>query len=429
MPSTVPSRDGDAPAPSSPLSALADEDALRHVFVAEYPALAAEARADLGEQAAGLTPKVVEGAFVRAWDARDRLRSPAELHDFLVRDVHHGAARALSRRAAAHRFSSGGAPGSAEEAHLVAHALAEADVEESWKHVMQALHGEVHSPRALAEAAAAARHEAAEHITVATREQSLLVPLAIGGAALVVAIAVGMSVDRAGTDARLARAVNAADVRVHSSLPAQIGVVSLDDGSRVRIAPETKLSIPSAYGPRLRAVKLEGTASFEVAPGTSEFQVHARDAVVAAVGTAFTVRAYPGDGGVTVAVTEGSVEVRRGGTRQTVTAGSAVVLGSGVAARSASDPERAEADGWRQGALTVAARPLRDVLPELRRWYGLTVLVPDTALLARPVSLRASLDSSRQAIRAIEASAGLEFGYVGQNMVFRERAAAKAAKR
>ena len=51
------------------------------------------------------------------------------------------------------------------------------------------------------------------------------------------------------------------------------------------------------------------------------------------------------------------------------------------------------------------------------------------------MSLRASLDSSRQAIRGIEESTGLEFGYIGPNMVFKERAkpsakpSAKAAAR
>jgi hypothetical protein len=45
------------------------------------------------------------------------------------------------------------------------------------------------------------------------------------------------------------------------------------------------------------------------------------------------------------------------------------------------------------------------------------------------VTLRASLDSSRQAIRGIEQSTGLEFGYIGPNMVFREPAAPAAKKK
>src|SRR3954463_14130416 len=105
MSTPVSQRDGDAPTPVPPLrTPLTDEAALHEAFVAEYPMLAAEARAELGAEAAGLSPKVVEGAFVRAWDATVKFQTPAELHQFLVQDVHHAAARALSRRAAAHRF-------------------------------------------------------------------------------------------------------------------------------------------------------------------------------------------------------------------------------------------------------------------------------------------------------------------------------------
>src|SRR5687767_4781157 len=105
MSTSFDARDGDgAVSPSSNL-ALADEESLRRTFLAEYPALTEEARADLGPDAAVLAPKVVEGAFVRAWDSRARFRTPAEVHQFLVEDVHHAAARALSRRVAAKRFA------------------------------------------------------------------------------------------------------------------------------------------------------------------------------------------------------------------------------------------------------------------------------------------------------------------------------------
>jgi hypothetical protein len=54
----------------------------------------------------------------------------------------------------------------------------------------------------------------------------------------------------------------------------------------------------------------------------------------------------------------------------------------------------------------------------MKRWYGLTILVQQQPLLEKRVSFRASLDSTRQAIRGIEQSSGLQFGYVGQNMTF-----------
>ena len=82
MSTTVPPRDG-ASVPPSGGSALPNEDALRRAFFARYAAVGAQARAALGEDAANLTPKVVEGAFVRAWDARSRLSTPEQLDQFL----------------------------------------------------------------------------------------------------------------------------------------------------------------------------------------------------------------------------------------------------------------------------------------------------------------------------------------------------------
>lgn len=421
MSTTVPPRDGDAPVTSSSGTPLADERALRLAFMSEFATLDAAARGKLGPDAANLSHKVVEGAFVRAWDARARFQTPEQVHQFLVDDVQHAAARALSRRAAAHRL---GTPG--HDAHTESHAphaTPTDDIEQSWSHVMHALHGEAHSPKALADAAAHSRHEAAEHITVVAKERSIWVT--VGAAALFLAIAIGVValIDHLGAPAKAAAAVNAGDARVITSLPAQMGSVTLDDGSKVQLAPESKLMVAKAFGPSLRAVKLDGTAAFDVAPGNgSPFTVHARDAVVTAKGTSFTVRAYPEDSAATVVVREGSVSVRQGKTMQDLAAGSALVVPDGRAARAASAAEREQAEGWRNGRLTTANRPLRDVLPELKRWYGLSVLVPDTTLLGKKVTLRASLDSSRQAIRGIEESAGLEFGYQGQNMVFREGA-------
>lgn len=425
MSTPVPQREGDAAIPLPLRTPLADENALHDAFLAEYPTLTAEAKAELGSEAAALTPKVVEGAFVRAWDARARFRTPAELHQFLVEDVHHAAARALSRRAAAHRFAGHDAPA----ARQTTRPTGEIDMEQSWAHVVHALHGEAHSPQALADAAAHSRHEAAEHIAVIEKGVPIWKVAAV--IALVVALLAGTVavMNRLGADAKIATAVNASDARVVTSLPAQVGVVTLDDGSTVRLAPESKLYIPKGFGPDLRAVRIDGAGTFAVAPGQSrDFQVHTRNAVAVAKGTRFTVRDYENDGATTVVVEEGAVEVRQGGEKQPLAAGAGLVVAAGRSPRTATPAEADAAAAWNTGTLAVSNRPLREVLPQLRRWYGLTVNVPQSALLERPVTFRASLDSSRQAIRGIEESTGLEFGYIGPNMVFREPAATAKKK-
>src|SRR5215210_737908 len=136
MSTTFDARDGNASNQGPQAVALESEETLRRVFLSEYAALTEEARADLGADARALAPKVVEGAFVRAWDARARFRTPQEVHQFLVEDVHHAAARALSRRASAHRLAGGG--------HADAHAIRDESPEEAWSHIMHAVHGESH---------------------------------------------------------------------------------------------------------------------------------------------------------------------------------------------------------------------------------------------------------------------------------------------
>ncbi len=431
MSTTVPPRDDGARTPLPTGSALPNEEALRLAFFAQYSTLAAEARTALGDDAATLAPKVVEGAFVRAWDARDRLATPKQLGDFLHDDVHHAAARALSRRAAAHRLSDHEPHAGLADSHA-GHAPTEVaiDPDESWSHVLRAVRSEGHSQRALDETAAIARHEAAGHIIDATREGPAWKAIAIGVVALAAVLALGYWIEKAGDDVNAASAVNAPDVRVVNAASAQVGIVTLDDGSKVRLAPDSKLSIPTSFGPKLRAVKLQGAANFEVAKGgATEFRVYTDNALIVAKGTAFSVRSYPEDSATTVVVSEGSVEAREGKLVRPVDAGAALYLARGSAPRIASPSERDEADAWRGGTLTITNRPLRDVLPQLTRWYNITVQVKDTTLLSRRVTVRASLDSSRQAIRGVEQSAGVAFDYDGPTMVFRDASKAVTPKK
>ena len=427
MSTTFDARDGNAPDAGPPAAALADEETLRRFFLEEYPALTEEARADLGPDARALVSKVVEGAFVRAWDARSRFHTPAEVHDFLVEDVHHAAARALSRRAGAHRLSGGGG-------HAGQHAVRDETSEEAWAHIMKALHGEGHSPKALAEAAAHSRHEAAEHIKDSSKTTSLWILLGVGAAVLALLLGLATVMTRVSEEAKFTRALNAPDVKPIATTFARMGTVTLDDGTKVRLAPESEVTVPKLFGPEMRVVRLKGIGEFTVAKGiTQPFNVRAGNVSIVATGTAFTVKAGE-DAVVTVVVSEGSVKVGQPKKLTDVPAGGAVVAKDSVV-RQASAAEKDEADAWRSGMLVVDDKPLNTVLALMKRWYGLTILVPQPKLMERRASFRASLDSTRQAIRGIEASTGLQFGYVGQNMAFMEAApkpaapAAPAAKR
>ncbi len=369
MSTSIPPRPGD-PTLAPRGSALPDEDALRASFFAEYPTLAAEARTRLGSEAAALGSRVVESAFLRAWSERERIETADQLHAFLHDETEHGAARALSRRAAAQRL----AGHDVHAAHTGSHAIAEDGVEQSWTHLQHTLHGGEHRAEALAEAAEISRHGAAQHIAVLNERKSPWLLVAAGVVLAVAFVAVVMLLNRAGESQRVASALASSEARTVTTPTGRLGLVALPDSSSARLAPDSKLTIAKEFGAGMRAVKIEGAAAFTVAAaGETPFEVHARNAVVVATGTAFTVRAFPDESQTIVVVSEGSVELRRAGDVQTIAAGQGVVLGPGDSARAATDLERDAADGWRQGTLVINDRPMREVLGELKRWYGMSV--------------------------------------------------------
>src|SRR5206468_2703110 len=118
-----------------------------------------------------------------------------------------------------------------------AHKVEDETPDVAWQHIMHALHGEAHSPQALANAAAHSRHEAAEHIKVSTRETPLWIPILIGAVVLMGLLGLAAYMTKMSTDAKFARALAQPDLKPIASISAQIANVTRDDGTKVQPAP------------------------------------------------------------------------------------------------------------------------------------------------------------------------------------------------
>ena len=419
MATTVPP--GDSRSNPNTVSALPDVQALRRVFDSEFPKLVAAAEQRLGD-AAAFAPRVAEGALVRAWDARGKLKSADELRAFLADDVQRAAERTLARRAE-HRgveaLAAGGPAGALDLSH-------------SWAEIAQAINVDPHTAQRSKEVMDAARHHAAEGVVAVSKGISWRL---IGGVVVVAVIIIAAGVlvaDRASTDAAVERALAATGGRVTNSGPGQMGNVTLGDGTGVRLAPESKLTVPDGFGGKVRVVKLDGAAAFDVdpsQPGSFRVALPIANALAVATGTKFVVSAYSADHSATVTVREGTVEVQVGKLAIPVPVGHALVIDSTGATHEATAAELAEGSSWMDGKLTVASAPLGRALTQLRRWYKLDVNVADPSLLTRSASITAPLDSSRAAIAAVEKSANVKFDYQGTQMVFKDAAAAAPAKK
>jgi len=173
--------------------------------------------------------------------------------------------------------------------------------------------------------------------------------------------------------------------------------VVLSDGSRVVLAPGSRLTAAAGFAQGDRIVTLDGAAFFDVQHDDAHpFTVIAAGAEIRDVGTAFTVKT-DATGGVSVAVTHGIVTVRgehasprervelRAGDRGVVTNGAVAVTRGTV-----TDEETT----WTRGQLAYRDTPLTEVQADLRRWFGVHLVVADSTLAHLTVTMSAQSDSA-----------------------------------
>lgn len=159
--------------------------------------------------------------------------------------------------------------------------------------------------------------------------------------------------------------------------------VRLGDGSTIILAPGTTLRTKPGFGTDVRDVSLDGEAYFSVTHDIHmPFRVQTAQGFVEDIGTKFAVRIYAGDT-ARVVVSEGKVAI-----------GTGVVLGAGDVARiTAGVPSHIQRGipvehllAWTTGVLEFQLVPLRDVVADLSRWYGVEIRVDDDALASHPVT-------------------------------------------
>lgn len=397
-----------------------DEGALERIFRAGYDPLVALATTELG--AGPSAPRLVEGVFYEAWQQRARFASPGDLAHFLREAVHREALRERGRHAALHRFQE--REGAA--ARVAPAASGQVGIDEAWA----ALSAAIHAPPPDATRGAdvrhdVSRHEAASHLAkVAAPERNLRgILLMIAVAAVVLVFIVGMMrwLGASNPGGRVDAALARSDARVVTTLSAQRASVPLSDGTRASLGPDTQLRIPKDYAQRLRAVGLVGTAAFTVAEAPSPFFVRAGAARVQATGTVFDVSTFA-DAGTVVRVREGTVEVTAGDSTVTLATGEAVLVGPDSTMSAPAAAVLDESLGWTDGRFVISDRPMRDVPALLQRWFGLQVVVGDSVLFERRVSVQVPLDSTRQLMAALEAAGQARYTSKGQERFFRDAA-------
>jgi ferric-dicitrate binding protein FerR (iron transport regulator) len=382
-----------------------DASALERILRAEYAALLHVAEKQVGDP--GIAALVLQNAIVQVWEEHAHLETPEEVEK-AIRDAIQGhGLRELRHRAASQ--------GKAQPA-----AAGPKNADELWVNVVAAMNALKADGAPKHHAADPARHhQAAPHITGSTK-RSLAGPIL--GALGLVAVTAGILwyLNVKGQQTAVTRSFTSPKATIAATAASQRSSMTLSDSSTVRLGAETKVTVPPGFGDADvgRVVKLEGTATFVVtASETSPFDVRAGQFSIVARGTEFSVRAYANEDAVTVRVKAGQVVISGAAASRTLGAGNAVTIGKDGTITEPSAEAIDHALGWTDGRFVVANMTLKDLLPELKRWYPLEPSVKDKALLGRTATMNVSLDSTKAAIAALEKSAQVRFTYEGLKAV------------
>jgi ferric-dicitrate binding protein FerR (iron transport regulator) len=187
---------------------------------------------------------------------------------------------------------------------------------------------------------------------------------------------------------------SAIPMREYVTARSQRAEVRLDDGTRVTLAPESRLRVATDIRRGPRTVYLDGTALFVVTHNEDRpFLVNVGRAVAEDLGTQFVVRAYAKDGTIDVAVIEGKVALRPEAAKDdrsmrgvALTHGQVGHVESSGLIGVSSDVDLTPYTAWTRGHLTFQRTPLVDVQREIERWYDVRVEWSDTTLSRVPVT-------------------------------------------
>ena len=221
---------------------------------------------------------------------------------------------------------------------------------------------------------------------------------AVAAAAGVVAV---LTVRRAPEQGRVAPA----PARAYATAVGQRDSVTLADGSRVMLGPDSRLTVPADYGVTTRTVALRGDGYFEVHhDSTMPFVVQAGNAVIQDIGTTFTIESDALDT-TTVSVLTGRVRLRARGSATTtgaiLRAGDRGSVTADGAVHAAPHTGGADDAAWTTGRLVFRDASLARVAGELRRWYGVNIRIADSALAQRHITNTFTGESIDQVLRTI----------------------------
>jgi ferric-dicitrate binding protein FerR (iron transport regulator) len=201
--------------------------------------------------------------------------------------------------------------------------------------------------------------------------------------------------------------------------------LSLSDGTKVKMNSNSELWISADYGQKGREIKLKGEAYFEVHHNPDKpFVIHTKGAVIKDLGTAFDVRAIPGEDNVQVAVKSGKVSIRSGQTSEV----QPVEITGGHFGYLNLKTDSVKIDGfgiqnylsWINGRITFDDASLKKVSQQLSRIYNVSFAHSAASLKRMKLSANFKRGSLKKALDVISLTLSIDYRMRNHQVIWRK---------
>lgn len=209
--------------------------------------------------------------------------------------------------------------------------------------------------------------------------------------------------------------------RTYATHVGQQARVTLADGSRIVLAPQSTLTVAEDFNTNVRSVLLDGEAYFQVRSGLhAPFIVRTGDVSTRVLGTEFDVRRYATDAVARVAVMSGKVASGGRQASVTLTAGTVGLITDSTATSLVTDHAGQYGD-WQSGRLVFDNEPVSDVLAALGRWYGYAFRLADSSSASQRITAEFNVRSREKTLKAIAVLLNVTMQFDGTTVTLRPR--------
>jgi len=191
-----------------------------------------------------------------------------------------------------------------------------------------------------------------------------------------------------------------------------INIVSLEDGSKLWLSPNTELEYDKNFNKEHRSMEFKGKAFFDVAENPDlPFIVNMGTQSIEVVGTSFNLTNRKNN--IILEVLTGIVKFRDANNKEnTATAGQSIVYDSALNTAALSEIQSTNTFSWKERSLSFNSTPLNIVFQDLENYYEIDIdeqnIDISNCTFSSPKLSNASLEKTLDILKKV---AGVEFTF------------------